>query len=275
MSKYTTEVRFICEQKSGLTESKGLSNIEEILENSWNKIFTNNWEIFDNDYREILCKKILRKYYTREICAETVGLWVLWLDATMCEIMPEYNKLYESEVIKYNPLFNTDYTREYTKETTGNKNSENNQNTSNEKENTILDNNSNNQSTEYSSTNTGSFDEKNKYSDTPQGGLTGLDNDSYLTDARFINRDSQDNTSGNGNLTETNNRTLNEKNIENGNITGNIKTNENSIEKWTEKIIGKTGSENYNTIIKQFRENIINIDKMIIKELEPLFFNLW
>lgn len=275
MSKYTTEVRFICEQKSGLTESKGLSNIEEILENSWNKIFTNNWEIFDNDYREILCKKILRKYYTREICAETVGLWVLWLDATMCEIMPEYNKLYESEVIKYNPLFNTDYTREYTKETTGNKNSENNQNTSNEKENTILDNNSSNQSTEYSSTNTGSFDEKNKYSDTPQGGLTGLNNDSYLTDARFINRDSQDNTSGNGNLTETNNRTLNEKNIENGNIKGNIKTNENSIEKWTEKIIGKTGSENYNTIIKQFRENIINIDKMIIKELEPLFFNLW
>lgn len=275
MSKYTTEVRFICEQKSGLTESKGLSNIEEILENSWNKIFTNNWEIFDNNYREILCKKILRKYYTREICAETVGLWVLWLDATMCEIMPEYNKLYESEVIKYNPLFNTDYTREYTKETTGNKNSENNQNTSNEKENTILDNNSSNQSTEYSSINTGSFDEKNKYSDTPQGGLTGLDNDSYLTDARFINRNSQDNTSGNGNLTETNNRTLNEKNIENGNIKGNIKTNENSIEKWTEKIIGKTGSENYNTIIKQFRENILNIDKMIIKELEPLFFNLW
>lgn len=275
MSKYTTEVRFICEQKSGLIESKGLSNIEEILENSWNKIFTTNWEIFDNDYRKILCKKILRKYYTREICAETVGLWTLWLDATMCEIMPTYNKLYESEVLKYNPLFNTDYAREYTKETTGNKNSENNQNTSNEKENTILDNNSNNQSTEYSSTNTGLFDEKNKYSDTPQGGLTGLDNDSYLTDARFINRNSQDNTTGNVALTETNNRTLNENNIENGNITGNIKTNENSIEKWTEKIIGKTGSENYNTIIKQFRENIINIDKMIIKELEPLFFNLW
>lgn len=274
MSKYTTLVRTICEVNSEI-ETKGLSNINDILDKSWNKIFTNNWEIFDENYRKILCIKILRTYYTREICAETVELWKLWLDATMCEIMPTYNKLYESEVLQYNPLFNTDYTREYTKETKGNKNSENKQNNSNEKENKILDNNSNSQSTESKTTNTGSFTEKNKYSDTPQGDLTGLDNDSYLTNARIIDRDSQDSTTGTGTLTENSVRTLNEKNTESGNITGNLKTNENSIEKWTEKIIGKTGSENYNTIIKQFRENILNIDKMIIKELEPLFFNLW
>ena len=47
MSKYTTEVRFICESKSGLTESKGCDKVDEVLENSWNKIFTTNCAFFD------------------------------------------------------------------------------------------------------------------------------------------------------------------------------------------------------------------------------------
>ena len=37
MSKYTTELRFICEQFAGYSESKGFSNIEEVLDNSWDK----------------------------------------------------------------------------------------------------------------------------------------------------------------------------------------------------------------------------------------------
>ena len=47
MSKYTTEVRFICESKSGLENSKGCDDVDEILNNSWNKIFTTKAEIFD------------------------------------------------------------------------------------------------------------------------------------------------------------------------------------------------------------------------------------
>ena len=69
MSKYTTELRFICEQFAGFSESKGFSNIEEVLDNSWDKVFN-----FTTDRpSEEQCKKILRHYYTREICAETVG----------------------------------------------------------------------------------------------------------------------------------------------------------------------------------------------------------
>ena len=103
MSKYTTEVRYICEQKAGLQESVGFNNINSVLDKSWDKIFTTNWEIFDESYRKILCEKILRSYYTREICAETVGLWQLWLDATLCEIMPTYNQLYKTTVYEFNP----------------------------------------------------------------------------------------------------------------------------------------------------------------------------
>lgn len=57
MSKYTTEVRYICEQKAGLQESVGFNNINSVLDKSWDKIFTTNWEIFDESYRKILCEK--------------------------------------------------------------------------------------------------------------------------------------------------------------------------------------------------------------------------
>ncbi len=275
MSKYTTEIRYICEQKSGLSSSKGLNDINDILDNSWDKIFTKNWPIFDESYRKILCEKILRKFYTREICAETVGLWQLWLDSTMCEIMPTYNRLYESEILSFNPLYNTDYTREYTKEITGNRNSENNQKSENENEKTLLNTTTNVQTVESSTTNTGLFDEQNKFSDTPQGGLNGLESDNYLTDARLISRNTQDTTSGSGKTSNNENIQTNETNNETETVTGNTNSSENSTEKWTERIIGKTSGENYNTLLKEFRENIINIDQMIIRELEPLFFNLW
>ena len=100
MSKYTTEVRFICESNSGLAESKGCDNVNEVLEKSWNKIFTTNCAFFDEAYRSVLCKKILKHYYLREIGSETVGVWKLWMNTKLEEIMPYYNQLYESAKIE-------------------------------------------------------------------------------------------------------------------------------------------------------------------------------
>ena len=45
MSKYTTEVRFICENAAGLTESKGYSKIDEILTESAPIIFNFEYPI--------------------------------------------------------------------------------------------------------------------------------------------------------------------------------------------------------------------------------------
>ena len=48
MSKYTTEVRFICETFSGLDESKGCFNINEIVQQSRSKIFSFDYSFFSN-----------------------------------------------------------------------------------------------------------------------------------------------------------------------------------------------------------------------------------
>ena len=115
MSKFTTEVRFICESESGLVESKGFNSISEILYLSAPKIFNFDFPIFDESYRLPLETKILRHYYTREISEETVGLWKLRLQDRLCMIMPYYNQLYKSELIKFNPLYNYDLTSDYKK----------------------------------------------------------------------------------------------------------------------------------------------------------------
>ena len=107
MSNYTTEVRYICEVNAGKTNSVGYSNIDDVLEESWNKIFDFNFPIFDENYRKPLCIKILKHYYTREIGEETVGLWKLRLNSRMNEIMPYYNKLYEAWAKEFNPLFDS------------------------------------------------------------------------------------------------------------------------------------------------------------------------
>ena len=112
MSKYTTEVRFICEQKAGLEESVGFDQIDTVIAKSWDKIFTTKCSFFDEDYRSVLCAKILKHYYTREIGMETAGLWMLWMNRRMEEIMPYYNQLYRSAQLEFNPLHDVDYWRE-------------------------------------------------------------------------------------------------------------------------------------------------------------------
>jgi len=114
MSSYTTEVRFICESYAGLDKSEGYNSIDSIVERAVDKVFDFNFPIFDENYRIPLEKKILKHFYTREICEETVGLWKLRLEETLDEIMPYYNQLYKTQIDKINPYYNIDLTTEHT-----------------------------------------------------------------------------------------------------------------------------------------------------------------
>lgn len=167
MSKYTTELRYICEYESGLKESVGGSKVEEVIANSLDKIFDFDFPIFDENYRKVLETKIIRHFYTREIGFETYGLWKLKLNTKLNEIMPYYNKLYNSELIEFNPLRTVD--KEITREGSG------------KVENTGKD-------TDISGGWT-KADGINKFSDTPQGSIENLKEDKYLTNAT-INDDS-------------------------------------------------------------------------------------
>jgi hypothetical protein len=287
MSKYTTEVRFICESKSGLENSKGCDDVDEILNNSWNKIFTTKTEIFDENYRAVICKKILKHYYLREICSETVGIWKLWLNTRLEEILPYYNQLYKSALLEFNPLYDVNITRTHNRTIDENK-TENGTSTetstdkntgSGTRDNTISGTNKNSDTS--SVTDNGSSNSKDLYSDTPQGALTGVETETYLTNARKItNTDSstsESTNSGNGEYKDTGNvkytdtsERANTKNGSNSN-TGTV----NNTEEYLESVSGKQGGGSYSGMLKEYRETFLNIDRMVIGEFDDLFFGLW
>ena len=239
MSKYTTEVRFICESKSGLEVSGGSSDVDNIIANSWDKIFTSKAPFFDEEYRSILCQKILKHYYLREICSETVGIWILWMNTRLEEIMPYYNQLYESAKIEFNPMHNVNLTREHKR-------------TENEKA-------SGNRNANGTGTNIINSDanKKDLYSETPQGTLSGVENETYLTNARKIGyTNTENNSSGYTDKEET---------------ASNVDTTENYIE----TLVGNQGTENFSSLLNKFRETFLNIDMQVIEEFSDLFFGLW
>lgn len=307
MSKYTTQVRFICETAAGLSESEGQASVKQIISAAIPSVFDFDFPIFDESYRNVLETKIIKHYYTREIGLETVGLWKLKLDTKLNEIMPFYNQLYKSELIEFNPMYDVDLTRDHnlkreettkqdatekgTIEKTGsvddNTHTETNDNQNSEST-TDIQNTTGSTSREQLGSNKTRYD---KYSDTPQGSLQNVQNDTYLTNARMINdTDSQTGeTTVSGNDTSNGTTTSNsstdgtndtERNIstndsEEKSVSQNLNKNLNSIDDYIEHVKGKSVGVSYSAMLNEFRTTFLNIDMQIIEELSDLFINLW
>ena len=277
MSKYTTEVRYICESYAGLTESVGFNQMNTTIQTAAPLVFNFDFPIFDETYRLPLEIKILRHYYTREICEETVGLWKLRLQDTLNLIMPYYNELYKSALLKFNPLEDVNLTKEITDsrmkeigETEhSNSSTDSTANLDREYQDSSI-----NQSESSSS---GSSNRTDRYSDTPQGAVNdvNIQANAYLTNVRFNDDEnaesaegsSIDNSSGRNSSTSTNNA----NSIDNTNRNTNIV----DINNYVEHIAGKKGENSYSKLLLEFRKTLLNIDEMIIKDLSDCFFNLW
>lgn len=166
MSKYTTEVRWICESKSGFTEEELQSkSVDEIIAAARTNIFTFNWPAYNSDWKEAIEEFILKYYYTREIGLETVGLWKLKLEVRLYEISDKYNTIIEmieatrdedNKLHVDQLLYNVDVTS-------------------------------------YGKTE-GSGGSEDKFSDTPQGSLANVENGTYLTDYRNIETENEQET---------------------------------------------------------------------------------
>lgn len=252
MSKYTTEIRFICEMKSGYpVEEMTKHSVDDIIEHSYDKIFNFDYPIFDSDYKKTLECKILKHYYTREIGAETFELWRTWLNAMMNEIMPKYNVLYEKQIEFADKLFNnidvkTDgLTIEKLKEILWNNRDEKFNGKSN---------------TNYTDDNVNS----NAFSDTPQGSVTFNETSNgnvWLTDYRKIN----DHNVGNSQTVTDNTDKVR---------TDQTKDNDNRRDETVHEY-GYRGAKTFMELINELNDKFVNIDLLIINDLSILFFKLW
>lgn len=207
MATYTTTVRSICESLA-IAEVGEDYTIDGLLMVAEPKLFDFYYPfVLDDQYRSALQTKILKHYFTREIGFETVALWKLKLNVKLNEIMPYYNQLYESAQLKFDPFHDIDITKDYT-----------------------LDN-----VTSLSAKMT------RRESDTPQGGLNGLESNEYMSFGSITDNSGHD-TRG---------------------------------DTYHETVKGKNGTDSYSKRLMEYRKTFLNIDMMIINELEELFMQIW
>ena len=279
MSKYTTELRYICETEAGLSENVGYSKIKDVIAKAIPKIFDFDFPIFDENYRNVLETKILKHYYTREIGLETYGLWKLKLDTKLNEIMPFYNQLYKSALLEFNPLYEVDYSKTGNRDSSGTR--DNTENNSESYDESVDTNESHDESTNNSNDGTltkgTTTTTTNYFSDTPQGAISNVIDGTYLTNATYnvVGNTGSDNTSNSGSVdSEGSSKSKNEKD---GSRKGSKTSNSNltDTESYLESVRGKMSSKSYSALLMEYRETFINIDMMLIEELSDLFFGLW
>lgn len=246
MSKYTTELRFICENFAGLNESQGSSKVDEIIDIARPKIFNFEYPIFDEEYKPQLEHKIIRHFYTREIGQETFGLFQLELNKAMNDIMPYYNELYKSAKLEFDPLTDVSYERSTSESA------------------------SNSMSTSESGSTSDSGTINNSLTpesyewileqDTPQNQLQDVAELNYLTRATKNQRGGTDReqTTSTGNATSA----------------SELQSAGTSTRDYLESLKGYRNN-NPSKLLDDYRKTILNIDLLIIGELEKLFFQLW
>lgn len=319
MSKYTTELRFLCEHYAGLSQSVDYPDVNQVIQGAIPAIFSFSYPIFDESYRNVLETKILKHYYTREIAFETPGLWKLKLDTKLNEIIPYYNQLYKSTLLDFNPFYDVDLTRDHVTQNQGkqdvtgnaNVNADSTQDVTGKIDKTTTESekeHSTNDGTQHGSTSettqeTTKQDQNNTtnhmdaYSDTPQGALTDVESLTYLTNARKITDSDTGATSGSSNgsssgttenttttafdgtsnIDKQTNQTDTTKTVNNATTITNNTTNTviSNTEDYLEHVKGKQGVQSYSSLLKEFRETMLNIDLMLIEELSDLFFTLY
>lgn len=69
-------------------------------------IFNDWWETYIPEHKKELETKIIRHYYFERIGVETPDQFIWRINEHLARIMPYYNQLYASELIKFNPLLN-------------------------------------------------------------------------------------------------------------------------------------------------------------------------
>lgn len=212
-----------------------------------------DYPIFNENHRAELNRKIIEHYYFREIGVETPGLFKRFLNRKMWEIMPYYNKMFETELLEFDPLDTFNITESTTRD------SHSTGNTGGESDSTGATANSG-----YY-TDTGSASGKDVSSDTPQGMLSigDIESNTYASNADIYENSTENRRDDN---TRTDTTTHSES-------SANSETWLNDVVEKTRK--GKDGAKSYAQLIDEYRKIILNIDLLIIDELNPLFMGCW
>lgn len=234
---------------------EGLST-KDVIEKGRTKLFDFDYPIFDPKYKAVFETNFIRNFYMREIGFETEGLFKFQLESWLKIHMPFFNKMFESELLVFDPLMNSSMSSNSTK----NKDTDG---TINKTANGTVDR-TNNQDTNGTVTDN-KFNRKLE-SETPDSRLaiTTLDGAGVIEYASRIEEDTDKNTS-------TSDINTNGTSKDTSNVTDNTTSNITDLETYVQTRTGKIGSVTYSKMLMEYRQSLVRIEKQMFEEMQQLF----
>lgn len=211
---------------------------------------------YNEEVKNRLMGKIMRHYYMCEIGQETAGLFQFTFNSRLYELLPKYNLMYK-ELDRENFYVLGDYwkQRQVTENVGNERNKKSNSTTTNQSSSTdIVSDNSN-------------VTGKNvdKFSDTPENHLYGVENDTYLSslDVKENNSTSQDD------------RTANSDTESQSNAWGNENEKTDTKRTTNESEFGRLGGKDFSQAIQEYVNGYTDIDLALIEELKDCFMMIY
>lgn len=239
MAQDTIQLRTFVTQwvKDAASYNPAMPEWKQDFSPAYARLGLDEYPIYDESKRRQLNDKFIRHYWMREIGCETVGHFCLWCSNTFNEIMPYYNKMYETELLNVEHLLGikrhkvVDMLRDFDESSSGNG------------------------SADTSTSSTGKS--TNKFSDTPQDELfvSKVDAGDYLTNLTI--EDTADDT------------TVGTKSKSDGTIKRD-ETNKDTTDEFV------TDPRYYQAFL-DLSEKILNLDMQVIEnvQVQGLFMQVW
>ena len=208
----------------------------------------------------------------REIGFETDGLFKFQLETWLRIHMPYFNKMFESELIEFDPLENSSVN--VTAQKINDRNQTAKRNATQSMENNGVTDSTSKTSGETNVTSTDDNFERDLTSNTPDGRLaiTANDGEGVIEYASVIKEETENNVS-NSNGTESNTGTskttdsATTDSVSKDDMTANI----NDVEDYIQHRGGKIGVQSYADMLTKYRKSFLRIEQDIFKEMQQLF----
>jgi hypothetical protein len=252
MSSYTMQLKECLEM---WTQDEAISTRDRI-EKGRSKLFDFDYPIFDEAYKKVFETHFIRKFYMREIGFETEGRFKYELETWLLIHMPYFNKMFESELLEFDPLINTKI------ETTHNKTVDKDQT-----QDTTTDGTNNSVSVgESDGTLIDDSFNRRLESNNPDSRLTITSNDG---EGVIEYASSIDENNENSSKTSTNNTSGTTDDTTS--VVGHASAVINEIEDFVESKTGKSGNQTYSKMINEYRSSLIRVESKIFDEMQELF----
>ncbi len=231
-------------------------NTKEFIEEGRKVLFDFKYPIFDENYKGVYETNFIRNFYMKEIGFETEDLFKFQLETWLIINMPYYNKLYESELLDFDPLINSEMKTDISKV---------------KDTDTVMDSVTKGDTQSTTKQTVDGSQKDNAFnrvleSDTPDSRLsiTSEDGKGVIEYASKINENDINTASTTNNKVEGNN-------TDTSNITGNTKTDITETENFIQNRVGKVGDITYSEMVVKYRDSLIRVERMMFDEMNKLF----